>query len=229
MRRVGIDVVLAALDNAPLAFVHAREHLVRHLGQGAELAGAEEVVDALPLLDHPRLARGPDGDPHLLALLRVLPAGALLEERLDRHAVPEEVVLRDPADELNLEDERGVCWHGRRTARTAVGKLRLHHELGDLPLPHRGDAQIPALDDLRFSDREDKRRLARPRGVKLTPVALEGAYVVHCDLVTLLWLLPVRGLSLLDNLLFDALGQVLGWLEAGVIGTHHFVIRHVGP
>mmetsp|Transcript_7232 Transcript_7232/g.21401 ORF Transcript_7232/g.21401 Transcript_7232/m.21401 type:complete len:570 (+) Transcript_7232:318-2027(+) len=223
-RLVAEEVVLGDLDHDLLLLLHAPQRPVGHLRERAEGAGAQRVLH-LALLEDDLAVRGGglDGALHLVPVRRRLPAGALFELVLDGALVAEEVVLGHPADELDLEDQRGVRRDRGRGAGLPVGEVGGEGELGDLALLHAGHADIPALDDLPLAEAEDEGLAALARGVEAAPVRRERADVVHRDLVALLRAPPLRGLGLPDDLLPHALRQRRG-REAAVV-----VVASVAP
>mmetsp|Transcript_71845 Transcript_71845/g.232509 ORF Transcript_71845/g.232509 Transcript_71845/m.232509 type:complete len:268 (-) Transcript_71845:2-805(-) len=234
---VAVSVVLGALQGCLLALLHAQECLFGCLLERAQHVGADHVIDAGTLFnDCPVRCNDLHRQFHLVRLLGSLPACTLLELGFDDALIAEEVVLGGPAQQLDLEDQCGFLRDLRGRARVAIGKLRCQGELGHLALAHRGNAKVPAFDDLTLAQGEDEGLAAAPRGVELAAVGGQRPYIVDSDLVTRLGLLPVLAGCLLDDLLLDALRELgrrlvvtdvvaLGALiEAGI--TAELGIRH---
>mmetsp|Transcript_48765 Transcript_48765/g.106188 ORF Transcript_48765/g.106188 Transcript_48765/m.106188 type:complete len:634 (+) Transcript_48765:84-1985(+) len=221
---VAVHVVPRAPEAGGLALLHAAECPVAGPAQGAEVRRAERVVHVGPLLDDAAVRpQRPQREPDLVAGLRHPPAGALRHLRLDDAPIAEEVLPGDPAEELDLEDERRARGDLGWGAGLSIGELGGQGEPGNLPLLHGGDALVPALDDLPLAEAEDEGLAALARGVEAAPVRRERADVVHRDLVALLRAPPLRGLGLPDDLLPHALRQRRG-REAAVV-----VVASVAP
>mmetsp|Transcript_65104 Transcript_65104/g.187322 ORF Transcript_65104/g.187322 Transcript_65104/m.187322 type:complete len:279 (-) Transcript_65104:270-1106(-) len=150
MRGVLVHIIVGAMKNGLLTFAHSEQSLLNYSAQGAQAVRADVVVDPRELLDHTavlreRLHRQAD----LAALLGVDPRLAtLVNDGLDAPLIAEQVVLGDPADELDLEDKHRAGRNGRRLPALPIGVFGLDREPRPLALDHRREPQIPALDHL---------------------------------------------------------------------------------
>mmetsp|Transcript_92004 Transcript_92004/g.265460 ORF Transcript_92004/g.265460 Transcript_92004/m.265460 type:complete len:245 (+) Transcript_92004:837-1571(+) len=229
---LAIGVVLRALNLALLALLHPRQSLLASLAYGPQGLRAQRVLETGPLLNN-RTARRQRShiNQHLVAHPWVLPAGPLFDHRLDHTLVSEEIVLRRPTDQLHLEDQTRIRRDLWRGARLAIGELRCQRELGNLPLLHRRNAQVPALDHLALAQCEDKRLPPPPRRVELRAIRGQGPHVVHGNLVSALGRLPIHALRLPHNLFLHTLRQ-RGRLRdarphAIVVEVRHAIHTHV--
>ncbi len=82
------------------------------------------------------------------------------------------------AQQLHVEIQGGLAGDTGRGALLSVGIVVPALENGLLSLDHRCEAQVPSLDDLPHTDREDERLTPIPRGIELAPVGLQGTGVV---------------------------------------------------
>ena len=78
------------------------------------------------------------------------------------------------ADELHVEDERGVRRDDAGGPLGPVAEVRGHGQLGSLPDRHLGYALVPATNHLALPQLEGEHPVLVPRRVELLPV-LQGA------------------------------------------------------
>mmetsp|Transcript_102727 Transcript_102727/g.257577 ORF Transcript_102727/g.257577 Transcript_102727/m.257577 type:complete len:218 (-) Transcript_102727:381-1034(-) len=142
MPRILVNIVFRACQGALFVLAHVQQSLVDDPAERPKIPGANDVVKLGPVLDDRAVLRGClQGNAHLRVFWWVFPRlHALLDDGFDDTVVAKQVVLGNPADQLNLKYEHGVWWDCRWLALLAIRELGLDCEPGLFALGHRSNA-----------------------------------------------------------------------------------------